>query len=82
MSKNAVVRAFDMARERYDSLPVVCGLLNVTSSYAYYAMGQGELSLPCSLKMEILIEGEITWQELCPKVADDIEKFRARVENY
>jgi len=82
MSKNAVTRAFDLTRERYDSLAVVCGLLNVTSSYAYQAMNEGELSLPCSLKMEILTEGEITWQELCPKVASDIERFKARVENY
>tara|TARA_Y100000034_G_C6706531_1_gene311869 strand:+ start:376 stop:624 length:249 start_codon:yes stop_codon:yes gene_type:complete len=82
MEKNFVVEAFDLARERYDSMAVVCGLLNISASYAYTAMNQGELSLPCSLKMEAMLDGDVKWEDLCPKMGDEIKTLKHRIAQY
>ena len=82
MDENVVQRAFRLATEKLDSMAIVCGILNVSNAYAYNAMKTGELSLPCSLKMEILIDGEISWRELCPKVDQELKAVEARLARY
>lgn len=80
MSENAVTRAFNVAKERFDSFAIVCGILDVSNSYAYRAMQDGELSLPCALKMEVLLDGEFTWRELCPRVQKEVDSIKKRIE--
>ncbi|QFS86610.1 MULTISPECIES: hypothetical protein [Marinobacter] len=82
VEENVVRRAFTLAVERYDSMAIVCGILDVSNSYVYIAMNKGELSLPCSLKMEVMLDGEITWRELCPKVAKEVDAVKDRVTQY
>lgn len=79
MSQNAVIQAFDAAKERHDSLNVVCGILDISSSYAYTAMSKGELSIPCALKMEVLLDGKFTWRDLCPRVREEVDSIKDRI---
>lgn len=82
MTENAVTRAFNLAKAKLDSLAIVCGILDISNSYAYKAMADGEISLPCALKMETMIDGEISWRELCPKVGDQVKAVEDRVAQY
>ena len=79
MQENAVIAAFDVARKKFDSMAIVCGILDVSSSYVYKAMNDGELSLPCALKMELLLEGEFTWRQLCPRAKQEVDSIKERI---
>jgi hypothetical protein len=79
MSRNTVERAFDSAVEKFDSFAIVCGILDVSNAYAYRTMQEGEMGLPCALKMELLLEGEFTWRDLCPKVATRVDSVKERM---
>ncbi len=82
MSENAVVGAFEVAKKKFDSMPIVCGILNISNSYAYKAMNDGELSLPCALKMELLLDGEYTWRDLCPRAKAEVDSIKERMSQY
>jgi len=77
-SKNAVEVAFDRAKDKFDSLAIVCGILDVSNAYAYRSMQIGEVSLPCALKMELMLDGEVTWRELCPRMAAKVDSIKER----
>ncbi|KAE8546162.1 hypothetical protein [Marinobacter nauticus] len=79
MSENRVTAAFEAAREKFDSFATVCGILDISNAYAYHVMKEGEMSLPCALKMEIILEGDITWRELCPRQAAKIDVVKERM---
>lgn len=82
MSQNAVTRAFELAKEKLDSFAVVCGILDISNSYAYKSMNEGEISLPCALKLEVMVDGQVSWRDLCPKVGEQVRMVEDRVAQY
>jgi hypothetical protein len=78
MSSNNVERAFEAAKKKFGGLPAVCGVLNVSTSYVYMAINRGEASLPCAMKLEALLDGDFTWQELCPRADKDVKEVLER----
>lgn len=82
MSQNAVTRAFDIAKEKFDSFAIVCGILDISNSYAHKAKADGEISLPCALKLEVMVDGQVSWRDMCPKVGDQVRMVEDRVAQY
>ena len=76
---NKVEQAFDMAKERYNSIAIVCGILDVSNSYVYESIKRQEVSLPCALKMEVILDGTFTWRELAPRAALKIDSVKERL---
>jgi len=75
---NKVELAFELVKKKYGTLPTICGLLNVSSTYIYASIQRGEISLPGALKLDALLEGEVTWQELCPRIGRDVNSVLER----
>jgi len=82
MVENAVIQAFNVAKDKMDSLAIVCGILDISNSYAYKAMADGEISLPCALMLEVMTDGQVCWRDLCPKVGDRVKAVEDRVSEY
>lgn len=79
MPRNTVEQAFDAAVDRFDSFAIVCGILDISNAYAYRTMQDGEMGLPCALKMEVMLDGQYTWRDLCPKVAARVDSVKERI---
>lgn len=77
--QNPVTEAFEAAKQKFDSLPIVCGILDISNSYAYMSMKKGEISLPCALKLEVMLDGKFTWRDLCPRMKDEVDSIKERL---
>lgn len=78
---NKVKQAIDHARGTYKSMPTLCGILNVSSAYLYRCVQEGEMSLRCALKFELITGGEFLWRDLAPSEAKNIDSVTDRAEN-
>lgn len=78
--QHSVKKAIDMAVERFDSLPEVCAILDVSNAYIYRSMKDNEIGLPCALKLEYLLDNEVRWQDLAPvKIVEEIVNVKDRI---
>lgn len=78
-TKNKVEAAFEVAKDKYGSFAIVCGILDVSNSYMYRSIKLQELSLPCAHKMELILDGTYTWRDLAPEAAKAIDSVKDRI---
>lgn len=54
-------------------------VLDCSHAWFYGCMLEGTTSLPMALKLEILTRGEVKWNELCPRAAEDVLAIHDRI---
>jgi hypothetical protein len=76
-----VKEAIEFGREHFKGMPTLCGILNVSSAYLYRCVNEGEMSLRCALKFELITDGKYQWRDLAPSEAKNIDSVMDRATN-
>lgn len=91
-TNDELTKTIELCKEHFDSMPILCGILNVSSSYIYKACNEGGVSLRTALKLEKLLplidcdklnkefgEKIPTWKSFSPNEAMLVDKVLDRI---